>query len=105
MIAAATPWHYCYFVLTGQQTAHDTALHEKYGEVVRIKPDELSIISESVWQDVYMHRQGQPQMEKRRRDVFLPPGVFNIITAPDDIHARQRRAVSHAFSEKAVSSP
>ncbi|RDI80739.1 hypothetical protein Vi05172_g9168 [Venturia inaequalis] len=103
MIAAATPLYYAYSVMKGRQASHNSALHAKYGEVVRVKPNELSFISESVWKDVYMNRQGQPQMEKARRDHFLPhPGIFNITNAPDDVHSRQRRAVSHAFSEKAL---
>ncbi|TID15340.1 putative secreted glycosidase [Venturia nashicola] len=101
-IAAATPWYYAYSVMTGRQASHNSALHKKYGEVVRVKPNELSFISENIWKDVYMHRQGQPQTEKARRDHFLPPGLFNIVNAPDDVHARQRRAVSHAFSDRAV---
>jgi cytochrome P450 len=34
-----------------------------------------------------------------------PPGqkTYSIINAPDDIHARQRRMLSHAFSDRAVS--
>ena len=35
----------------------------------------------------------------------VPPGrqAYNILNAPDDIHARQRKMLSHAFSDRAVS--
>jgi cytochrome P450 len=35
----------------------------------------------------------------------VPPGtkVYNILNAPDNIHARQRKMLSHAFSDRAVS--
>ncbi|QDS75182.1 hypothetical protein FKW77_008510 [Venturia effusa] len=102
-MAAATPIYYAYYIMTGRQVKYNKVLHEKYGEVVRVKPNELSFISENTWRDVYMHRQGQPQMEKARRDHFSPhPGVFNLVNAPDDVHSRQRRAVSHAFSDRAL---
>jgi cytochrome P450 len=34
----------------------------------------------------------------------IPPGTkaYSILNAPDDNHARQRKILSHAFSEKAV---
>jgi hypothetical protein len=90
--------------MTGRYVSLNKRLHEEYGEVVRTKPNELSFISESTWKDVYMHRQGQPQMEKARRDHFSSdPTLFNIVNAPDDVHSRQRRSVSHAFSDRAVS--
>jgi len=73
-------------------------LHAKYGEVVRTRPNELSFISENAWKDIYMHRQGQKQMAKAGRS-----GGLSILNAPDDAHARQRRLLSHAFSERAVS--
>jgi cytochrome P450 len=76
-------------------------MHAKYGEVVRITPNGLSFINDTVWRDVYMHRQGHPQMKKvmRARPVN---GAYSIISAPNDIHARQRKVLAHAFSEKAV---
>lgn len=56
-----------------------------------------------------MHRQDAngkavKQMAKagRRPD---QNGVFSILNAPDDVHSRQRKMLSHAFSDRAVSFP
>ena len=78
-------------------------MHEKYGEVVRSGPNALSFINEMAWKDIYMHRQGQQhrQMEKTytRR---AANGSWDIIGAPDDVHGRLRRGLSHAFSERSL---
>ncbi|KAF2147309.1 uncharacterized protein K452DRAFT_282310 [Aplosporella prunicola CBS 121167] len=80
------------------------AAHKKYGDVVRIAPDELSFISEKAWQDIYGFRgQRKPEMVKDRTWYAAPPnGVHSIITAAREDHARVRRVFSHAFSDKAL---
>jgi hypothetical protein len=88
--------------MLGKKHILDEKLHAKYGEVVRIKPNQLSFTGEEAWRDIYMHRQGQPQMAKWGRGSSNDKGVYSIINAPDDIHARQRKSLSHAFSERAV---
>jgi hypothetical protein len=93
------------WTMLGKKHILDQKLHAKYGEVVRIKPNQLSFIREDAWKDIYMHRQGQPQMAKRGRGTSNKNGAYNIINAPDDIHARQRKSLSHAFSEKAACIP
>lgn len=66
---------------------------------MRTRPNELSFIGESAWKDIYMHRQGHKQMSKAGRPTG---GVPSILNAGDEAHARQRRLLSHAFSERAV---
>jgi cytochrome P450 len=48
-----------------------------------------------------MHRQGHGQLGR-----MIPGrkvnGAYSIINAPDDVHARQRKMFSHAFSERAL---
>ena len=75
-------------------------LHHVYGGVVRIAPDTLSFITPSAWKDIYGH--GASRSFARYGYVRLRPDVHNVITAPDEDHARQRSALSHAFSEKAL---
>lgn len=76
-------------------------LHEKYGEVVRITPDELSFISPSAWQDIYTTK---PQLPKVSKGVFRSyNGVASLATETvTESHTRQRRILSHAFSERAL---
>ncbi|KAL8726431.1 MAG: hypothetical protein Q9166_006709 [cf. Caloplaca sp. 2 TL-2023] len=75
-------------------------LHERYGGVVRIAPDTLSFITPSSWKDIY--GQGAARKFSRHGYAQLRPDVHNLLTAPDKDHARQRSAMSHAFSEKAL---
>ena len=75
-------------------------LHKKYGEVVRILPDELSFTA-SAWDDIYTSR---PQLPKSTiGSVVAANGTRPIVTIvhnPD--HTRQRRILSHAFSDRAL---
>jgi cytochrome P450 len=76
-------------------------LHDQYGPIVRIGPNELSLTDEHAWKDIFLRRDflRPPQWGAR------PPGVdaHNLISAPADVHARFRKAFAPAFSEKALS--
>ena len=74
-------------------------LHAKYGVVVRVHPDELSFIGSSAWQDIYTTR---PQLPKPTFGMLeTPSGVPSMGTIPDaETHGRQRKIVSHAFSDR-----
>jgi cytochrome P450 len=74
------------------------SFHEKYGEVVRFSPDQVSFITAQAWKDIYGH--GHKQLPKR---IFRDEGQpSDIIIANDEDHTRFRKALSHAFSEKAL---
>ena len=75
------------------------------GPVVRISPNELSFDDESAWKDIYGSRNGHKNFHKdpiHVGSVEAIPGVTTITMADDVNHARQRRALSHAFSSKAL---
>lgn len=76
------------------------ALHERYGPVVRIGPNELSFNTPQAFRDIY----GSRAFAKDRSQYVPPPnGVDHIACAvDDDIHARQRRLLSYAFSDRAL---
>ena len=78
-------------------------MHDRYGEVVRIAPNELSFTSASAWQDIYGHHQGRLNFPKN--PLWFAPGpdgIHSILSANDADHARYRRLLSHAFSDKAL---
>lgn len=100
--AAVTRFYYDYISLKGRQAAKTLEWHEKYGEIVRITPNQLSFTNEQAWKDIYMHQQGRVQLQK----VPLLPvkdRAPDLVTSSDDVHARQRKMVSHAFSDRNVS--
>ncbi|KAF1834540.1 cytochrome P450 [Decorospora gaudefroyi] len=79
--------------------------HDKYGPVVRVMPNELSFNTAKAWEDIYGHRVGLTTMDKDPIHVGAVeaiPGATNLTMAPDIHHARQRRALHHAFSKRAL---
>ena len=79
------------------------AFHDKYGEVVRYSPIEVSFITAEAWKDIYGH--GHKQFQKWQ--IPKQPGEAgklhdNILTANDADHTRLRKSLAHAFSEKAL---
>jgi hypothetical protein len=95
-------------MLGGTTRENVMALHNKYGEVVRVSPNEISFISgETAWQDIYGFRVGQlkGQLNMQKDPVWYPApinGAASILVSNDEAHSRGRRVLSHAFSEKAL---
>ncbi|CAO2653949.1 Nn.00g106820.m01.CDS01 [Neocucurbitaria sp. VM-36] len=102
VIARATVLTYQKRVLTGYSHKWLQELHQKYGPVVRFSPNELSFIQPEVWKEVYGHRATDFQKDK----TFYGPDVIGdppgLIRANNINHARQRKLVSYAFSDKAL---
>ena len=75
------------------------------GPVVRVSPNELSFEQADAWEDIYGHRPGHLNMHKdpiHVGSVEAVPGVTTLTMSNDEVHARQRRALSHPFSMKAL---
>ncbi len=106
-VAASNRIQWARHIRNGTMAHWIQRLHEKYGDVVRIAPNELSFISgESAWQDIYGLRIGKRNTGAYLKDPMffpLPPnGVNSMIAANEADHARERRLVSHAFSDRAL---
>ncbi|KAI1770481.1 cytochrome P450 [Hypoxylon cercidicola] len=75
------------------------AAHDKYGEAIRISPNQVSFINPQAWKDIYGH--GHAELPK-----YFPKGVpmdpKKIIAANAPDHFRYRRAMLPAFSDKAL---
>jgi len=94
---------YVYTLVKGDLTQRTNQLHQRYGHIVRLAPNELSFIDARAWQDIYSHHQGQPNFPKN--PLWMAPGdngIHSILSANDADHARYRRLLSHAFSERAL---
>ncbi|KAJ5809268.1 uncharacterized protein N7503_001486 [Penicillium pulvis] len=74
-------------------------LHEQYGEIVRVAPDELSFINPDAWRDIYSKGR-----EFVRPDEYKdqPPGktAANLIACSEPEHARLRKILAPGFSEQ-----
>lgn len=96
------PWNYVN--MKGRITWKIRELHEQYGPVVRIAPDELSYISGAAWKKIYGQR--SPEFPKALDGRGIAPAKLNghktLMTETQERHARLRRAINPAFSEKAL---
>jgi cytochrome P450 len=94
-----------YSLLRGRLPLDNKLIHDKYGPVVRVSPNELAFNSAQAWEDIYGHRVGHPNMHKDAIHVGSVdplPGATTLTMADDENHARQRRALAHCFSQKAL---
>jgi hypothetical protein len=55
-LAAATPYYWVWITIAGHRHTIARKWHTQYGEVVRVKPNELSFIGETAWQDIHGHK-------------------------------------------------
>lgn len=99
---------YVRHLIKGTTAENVKKLHDKYGDVVRVTPNEISFISgETAWPQIAGFRTGDLKGHKnmQKDPVWYTPGpkgVSSILVANDEAHSRGRRVLSHAFSEKAL---
>ncbi|EKM77283.1 hypothetical protein AGABI1DRAFT_115220 [Agaricus bisporus var. burnettii JB137-S8] len=74
--------------------------HLKYGPVVRIAPNHLSIANPEALQIVYAHGNGALKSIFYDAFVSIRRGLFNVRDRNE--HTRKRKIVSHIFSQKNV---
>ena len=79
-------------------------LHQIYGDIVRIAPDELSFARTDAWGDIYSNRGSAPAFPKSKVWHDKQPGrPMSVLNAIDPkTHARYRRAIDPGFTERAV---
>ena len=88
--------------LSGKSHDRLLELHEKYGPVVRLGPNELSYTDPKAWEDIM----GRPRAAERQENIKAPwyaePSRHNLIGARHEDHARMRRLLSVGFSASAM---
>lgn len=93
-------------LLRGNLIKRQRQLHEKYGPILRMAPDEISFANEEAWNDIYAWRKGHKRALRDPAFAIAPESkVDNIITTSNaKFHARVRGLVSTSFSEDSLSS-
>ncbi|OWP04082.1 cytochrome P450 monooxygenase [Marssonina coronariae] len=87
----------------GSHPQNVKALHDKYGDIVRIRPDALTFNSAAAWKDIYGTRPGRGQLQKDPQFYSIAgDGKVDIISCNDADHSRMRKLLSHAFSDSAL---
>ncbi|KAK7222568.1 hypothetical protein V2G26_010571 [Clonostachys chloroleuca] len=101
---AATRIPYTRMMSSGQTHHKIHEMHQKYGDMVRISPNELSVQGEHVWDDLMGHRkQGAPENGKDPGFLsFSKFGNKSIVGGSREDHARMRRTLAHGFSAAAI---
>ncbi|TEA19202.1 Cytochrome P450 monooxygenase BOT4 [Colletotrichum sidae] len=98
---------YSWNFMRGRQPYRQLELHEKYGPVVRVAPNELSFSTAASWRDIYGPRKG---VEPFVKSEFYDGGNFaseslSIVSERDPRkHAEMRRYLSGAFSDRSLKS-
>ncbi|KAL4901002.1 cytochrome P450 [Aspergillus multicolor] len=90
--------------LTGTLELRLKQLHEAYGSVVRYSPTELSFTSPAAWKDIYGFGANAPVKDPAFYGLIhlSRDRSHSVFTAGDDDHPRVRKALSYAFSERAL---
>jgi cytochrome P450 len=93
-------------MIHGRDASDHTALHNKYGPVVRTGPTRLSFAGGAqAWKDIYGLRKGHAPAPYKDRIFYRPPfnGAESILTARSEPeHKQQRKVLSSGFSEKSL---
>ncbi|KAI1387748.1 cytochrome P450 [Hypoxylon trugodes] len=78
-------------------------LHDEYGPVIRIAPNELSFIDSEAWKDIYGHHGSYEMAKDPRFYRFVGNRIpHNVSTAGRELHSVMRRQLSHGFSERSM---
>ncbi|KAI1461998.1 benzoate 4-monooxygenase cytochrome P450 [Annulohypoxylon moriforme] len=109
-IAAITDVPYCWWLVGGRQPYKMLELHDKYGPVIRIAPNEVSFNTAQSWKDIHSHRSGRQAFCKGKfydgacfATEEFNRGLSTIVSErKPDVHKQMRSLWASAFSERAI---
>ncbi|EXJ66670.1 uncharacterized protein A1O5_10341 [Cladophialophora psammophila CBS 110553] len=101
---AATLLPAYYNRLRGTAVFRIKELHDQYGPVVRVAPEELSFIDGQAWKDIYGYNTANTVAFERDALQAGPEeaGTPGLLRSKGEQHNRLRRTLNHAFSDKAL---
>lgn len=76
-------------------------MHRRYGDVVRVAPDELSFAHPDAWSDIYK-KAGQEMGKAQWFYKAIEPSPLCIINEDHQQHGRLRRQMAPGFTEKSI---
>ncbi|KAF5021010.1 hypothetical protein F66182_6941 [Fusarium sp. NRRL 66182] len=98
---AASRIPYAYQCAKGTAHTRLLELHQKYGDVVRVAPDELSFSTSQAWKEL-LGRRKNAIGENGKDRIHYAEGLDSVLGAPKDKHARFRRILTQGFSNRAM---
>ncbi|KAK8099747.1 uncharacterized protein PG998_012988 [Apiospora kogelbergensis] len=85
--------------LSGRGPQEVLALHRRYGDVIRVAPDELSYLRPDAWKEIMGHLPRGVLENEKDPTMFSGFNLLDsLIAAPRDEHGRLRSLLSHGFS-------
>ncbi|KAL4993171.1 cytochrome P450 [Aspergillus recurvatus] len=101
LIARLSRIPYMWHTVRGDTIFWIKQLHEQYGEVVRVAPDELSYTTRDAWAEIYGHTTGDRRTTQKDPRFYSTFGnAQDILNADEETHPRFRRNFSHGFSDR-----
>ncbi|KUJ16052.1 cytochrome P450 [Mollisia scopiformis] len=99
-LAALTRWYEAYYEIwcQGHYYREIDRMHDIYGPVVRVAPDELHIRDSKFFNSVYMN----PKVNKHGWDKRFGAQTSTFTTVESAPHRRRRAALSPMFSKRAI---
>ncbi|KAI1823870.1 putative cytochrome P450 monooxygenase [Xylaria intraflava] len=88
----------------GRLPFHVRELHQRYGPVVRVAPNELVFCSPQAWYDIYGPKKAdRPELQKYEGFYHMFDHIpTSILNAPPQEHTLLRRQLSHGFSDRSM---
>ncbi|KAH7389276.1 cytochrome P450 monooxygenase [Phaeosphaeria sp. MPI-PUGE-AT-0046c] len=77
-------------------------LHKRYGPIVRVAPNELSVQYEDAWEEVHGGTYDNEMQKWKPYYRVQPEQTGFIMTAPPEDHSKMRRALSYGFSDRGI---
>ncbi|KAF2710683.1 putative RNA polymerase II mediator complex component Srb8 [Pleomassaria siparia CBS 279.74] len=96
---AASRIPYVLSLLRGKLNEDMLKMHEKYGDVIRLAPNEISFGVEEAWKDIYASTWTQ-RSEKGFSPNDMPQNI--VTTVGINVRARMRRLLAPSFNEQAL---
>ncbi|KAF7870469.1 hypothetical protein EAF04_004213 [Stromatinia cepivora] len=95
---------YIHSLLTGNLVISIRKHHERYGDIVRTAPNEVSFAREEAWHDIFSNSGGRKALPRDPSFFKSPPGqAENLVTTVDvDVSMRMRQVIGPAFTDRAV---
>ena len=91
-------------LVSGRLPYYVTSLHEQYGSVVRIAPNELAFTDPRAWKDIYSRKGGGSYEMPHDLEFYNATGshTTSIISSTREEHDPVRKLLSPGFSDRAM---
>lgn len=98
--ASSIPWGFSF--KAGNMHNSLWQIHEKYGPVVRVAPNEISYASADAWDEVYGRYRAGKRKENQKPDWYLSKDDNDILGAATGDHGRMRKIIGMGFTTNAM---